>query len=287
VFLARPFALFAIIAVARQLARFHAGEKAGLVIAIWLTALVFLSQSRLGMLAILVMYPLSFLLLGGRKNIAMAVMMLVVGVSALTVLILSSDDLQRRFFGEDASMSVGGVAINASGRTTAWAALLNDINGPLRLLFGAGAGAGSLFCQLNLYNFPHPHNDYLRYLFDFGVVGLVWFLAFVVIAIRMVWVRIRADRLNADAKAFAQSYGTLLAMIGALASMATDNSGIYIYVMGPLGIMLGVTLCRTPAGPPRGQNLDWVFASDAAPTDAPPTRPQRRPVRVMKREARR
>lgn len=282
VFLARPFALFAIIAVARQLARFHAGQRIGMVIALWLTLLVFLSQSRLGMVTILAMYPLSYALLGGRKNISLAVLMLIVGVGSLTTLILASDEMYQRFFGYDASLEVGGVAINASGRTAAWSALINNINSPLRLFFGAGAGAGSAFCQANFANLPHPHNDYIRYLFDFGVVGLVWFLAFMVIAARMIWNRIRAARLARNANAFGLSYTTLLALAGVMTSMFTDNSANYIYIMAPLGILIGATLCPTVANPgDRGPDLDWVFTDMPIAAEQPVIREPQRSRRAL------
>ncbi|QOV88819.1 O-antigen ligase family protein [Humisphaera borealis] len=249
VFLARPFALFAIIAVARQIARFHAGQKAGLAIAIWLTVLVVLSHSRLGMVTLLAMYPVSYALLGGRKNLGLAVLMLVGGGLAFAGLLLSSDEMYQRFFGYDASLQVGGVAINASGRTAAWQAMLNDIRNPLRLWFGAGAGAGSAFCQANFQNLPHPHNDYLRYLYDIGIFGLAWFMAFLAVVVVMLWRRIMAARYCHDPVAFSLNFGTLLSVAGVGMSMFTDNSANYIYVMAPLGILIGATLGKTVSTP--------------------------------------
>jgi hypothetical protein len=76
-FLARAFALFAIVAAARQLARWHAGSPAGLFTAVWLLALVLLSESRLGLVTILAMFPLSYAMVGGRRNLAMAALMAV------------------------------------------------------------------------------------------------------------------------------------------------------------------------------------------------------------------
>jgi hypothetical protein len=60
VFMARPFALFATVAVGRQIARWMSGDGRGLWLALWLVALVFLSQSRLAMAACLALFPLAY-----------------------------------------------------------------------------------------------------------------------------------------------------------------------------------------------------------------------------------
>ena len=275
-FLARPFALFAIIAVARQLGRFHAGERAGLGVALWLTGLVFLSQSRLGMVMVLLLFPASFAAMGGRRNLELAVFMLVLAAAALAGLLATSDAMYQRFFGYDASLEVGGVAINASGRTAAWEAMVADIRSPMQLWFGSGAGAGSTFVSLRFVNLPHPHNDYLRYLYDFGLFGLLWFLAFAGTAVAMLWRRLRAARAAADRPAVGLPLGTLLALLGVLASMLTDNSANYIYVMAPLGILLGATLCRPVAARPPEPELAWVFREASPQKLLPAPVPARR-----------
>ncbi|MDB5295180.1 MAG: O-antigen polymerase [Phycisphaerales bacterium] len=283
VFLARPFALFAIVAVARQLGRYHAGDRGGMVVAAWLAALVFLSESRLGMVAVLAMFPASYALVGGRRNRVTAAVMVAAGAAGMTLLLTLSDAMYQRFFGYDASLEVGGVAINASGRTAAWTALLADIRTQIQLWFGSGAGAGSAFVTAHFANLPHPHNDYIRYLYDFGLFGLLWFLAFGLAAVAMLWRRLRAAcRAAASGDPAARAavglpLGTLLAVAGVAASMVTDNPANYIYVMAPLGVLLGAALCRPFAQPE--PDVGWVFAADDAPRPTDDSTPKGRAAR--------
>jgi hypothetical protein len=268
-FLARPFALFALVAVARQLARWHAGRPAGLVNAVWVLGLVLMSQSRLGLVTILVLFPLSYALVGGRRNLTMAAVMLMTGGLGLTLLLMFSQTMYDRFFGFDASLQVGGVSINAMGRTAAWEALLGNIRGWQELWFGHGSGAASDFCSTRFANLPHPHNDYIRFLYDFGVVGLGWFLLFVLACLTTLGKRMRAaDRAGEEPGARAEAAahrGALLALVAVLASMATDNSANYVFVMAPLAILLGAALSAPARGVHRpaaiyADGLDWVFA---------------------------
>jgi O-antigen ligase len=187
------------------------------------------------------------------------------------VLLAVSDEMYQRFFGYDASLEVGGVAINASGRTAAWEAMIADIRTPMQLWFGSGAGAGSTFVSLRFVNLPHPHNDYLRYLYDFGLFGLCWFLAFALAAVVMLWNRLRAARAADDRPAVGLPLGTLLALLGVLVSMLTDNSANYIYVMAPLAILLARRCAagRPSAGAGAGLGVPRGGDAEAAPGTAP------------------
>src|SRR5688572_29166473 len=144
VFMMRPFALFATVAVARQIARWMSGDGLGLWLALWLLALVFLSHSRLAMAACLALFPLAYLCRVDRGGLTMAVTMTAIGAGVLVLAVTLSQDLHDRFFGFDASLKIGGIRFNASGRTEAWAMLLDDLNGGSRL-FGKGAGASANF----------------------------------------------------------------------------------------------------------------------------------------------
>ena len=259
-FLARPFALFALVAVARQIARWHAGEKSGFFIAAWIAVLVILSQSRLGLVTILAMFPISCFIVGGRRNIALGALMLIVGASTLCGLLMFSQTMYDRFFGFDASLNVGGVSINAMGRTVAWERLLADIHGTSSWLFGHGSGAASWFCSITFVNLPHPHNDYLRFLYDFGLFGLVWFLLFALAALAATWRRVRtAVRENRRAD-IGPPLGALLGLLALLAAMMTDNPGNYVFVMAPLGILFGAAISRPAVQRAPEPQLDWVFA---------------------------
>ena len=142
--------------------------------------------------------------------------------------------LRDRFDQGDLSLSVGGTNINAEGRTKVWGVLWSEV--PNDLLIGHGPGAASARSILVDPAFDHPHNDYLRILYDFGVVGLVL----------LVWFAVRSARLLRRASKL--SHGSLPALaalnagLAILIMMTTDNPLDYPFVMIPLGALIGLGL---------------------------------------------
>jgi hypothetical protein len=63
------------------------------------------------MVAAMVMFPLAALSRFNRKGFVQAVAMGAIGVAVMAAVVLSSPAMYERFFGLDASMSVGGVSI--------------------------------------------------------------------------------------------------------------------------------------------------------------------------------
>ena len=252
-FAARPFALFACVAVARQLSRWQAGDWKGFAIAVWLVVLVFLSQSRLAMVACLVQFPLSMCCRGDFRSIMNALLMTAAAAGALIGSILMSQTMYDRFFAYDAKIAVGGVMINASGRTEMWQTLLDDLRG-MAIVFGRGAGAAGRLIDRYFPDLGHPHNDFLRLLYDFGVVGLGWWVMFLVLILcTMAGGVRRCFRVPPGSYRSARfavpgdlplHLTPILALIAIIMSMFTDNSISYIFVMAPLGMLIGVSLSR-------------------------------------------
>ena len=273
-FLSRPFALFATLAAARQIARWMAGDARGLWMSVWLTGLIVLSHSRLAMVATLALFPLGFFLRGDRGGAIKAFLMLLVGSAVLVGAVTVSEELRQRFFGYDASMKIGGVAFNASGRTRAWAALAADLGGGA-LVFGKGAGESSWFVSERFENLTHPHNDFLRFLYDYGAFGLAWWVLFLA---GVSWVLLRLVRRAAltPGTDLPVHMTPILALFGIGASMFTDNSISYIFVMAPLGMLIGCSLSRPAVA------VAPVPAPAVAPATAllpkPFTAPRRRPL---------
>jgi O-antigen ligase len=87
----------------------------------------------------------------------------------------------------------------------------------------------------------HPHNDYLRLWHDFGVVGLLLFLGAVggwlVILFRN-WYHAERSRVYSGQLFLAGALG----LLGVLLAMVTDNVIVYVFVMGPLGVLVGAGL---------------------------------------------
>ncbi len=65
----------------------------------------------------------------------------------------------------------------SSGRAEVWAALISNISGWREIAFGHGLGSASDVGVMVNPAFNHPHNEYLRFLFDLGVLGFIFLLA--------------------------------------------------------------------------------------------------------------
>jgi O-antigen ligase len=246
IILARPFALFVLLGFARQLAIWQSGDMRGLLGAAVIVAVLLGSISRTALVAAMVLFPLAAIVRGDAKGVAFAVGSIAAAALALAAAVTFNDTIHERFFGLDASMQVGGVAVNASGRTAMWSLLWD--NAVTEPILGHGLASSSLLIDKYFPGLGHPHNDYLRFFHDFGVVGLGLWLAFYVYLGIVLFARARraARARSADAPVHLVA---LLGLVGLGLTMATDNSVSYVFVMAPLAVMIGCSLGRsTPAG---------------------------------------
>lgn len=235
----RSFALFALLGLASYLSRWRYGERR----ALWWSGIIVLaigaSLSRLALIVALVLFPLSQISLTSRRGLLRAVLsiVLIAGVSGLALTYV--EPLQSRFTEGDRSLRVHGVTINTEGRTELWEGTLNSSKQALWM----GQGAGSSEVLVNRLFFPEsqPHNDYLRLLHDYGMVGLgLWVLAFLNLLRATFRAWTRADRANTpEAPVYLAAF---LSVVAVSLSMITDNVMVYIFVMAPLGILAGAAL---------------------------------------------
>lgn len=65
----------------------------------------------------------------------------------------------------------------SSGRAEVWATLISNISGWREITFGHGPGSASDVGVIVNPAFNHPHNEYLRFLFDLGVFGFILLVA--------------------------------------------------------------------------------------------------------------
>ncbi len=177
--------------------------------------------------------------------------------------------MHERFFGHDASLSVGGVSINGEGRAEMWRTLLDHLQG--HYLLGNGVGAAGNLIDRYFENLGHPHNDFLRFLYDFGIFGLGWWLIFKVVFIGTGIGMLRrcatphaAARWGVDPRDFELHLAPLLALAAVIASMFSDNSVSYVFVMAPLAMLIGCSLSRVRAAPSRSLTLSPNGAGSAA-----------------------
>ncbi|MGQ0629520.1 MAG: O-antigen ligase family protein [Sporichthyaceae bacterium] len=129
-----------------------------------------------------------------------------------------------------------GFTIGSSGRAQVWAAVISDIRD--NAWFGSGAGSSQDFVASTFGSIGHPHNDYLRLLQDFGVVGLGLWLAFYVLLARAVWVRYRV---SSDFSVTAIHLAALLGLLGHGIMMVANNPMVVVFGMLPLAVLLGAS----------------------------------------------
>jgi hypothetical protein len=229
----RSSAIVALIALGWFLAEYRSGNASALWWSAAVVAGIAISLSRSALLAAFVLVVVTLLSMS-RKHFARNATLIVLIVSAGYSAVTYWAPLRDRFTQGDVSLSVAGVNINAAGRTKIWGALWSEAQH--EILIGRGSGAASARALSLSPSFGHPHNDYLRVLYDFGVIG-VGLLA---------WFSIRSARLLRRVRKRSicpvPALAALYAALGVLIVMATDNPLDYAFVMIPLGAMIGLGL---------------------------------------------
>jgi O-antigen ligase len=113
-------------------------------------------------------------------------------------------------------------------------------------VLGHGVATSSLMIDEYFPGLGHPHNDYLRFFHDLGLVGLGLWLAFHVYAVLVLFLRARAA-LRAGSPDQGYHVVATLGLVALGLTMFTDNTVSYAFVMLPLGVMVGCSLGRSRA----------------------------------------
>jgi hypothetical protein len=147
--------------------------------------------------------------------------------------------LHDHFLSGDVRLHVGNTRINVSGRGLMWDTTYNSVlDSPW---VGHGAGSAMHLMESRLHVKTHPHNDYLRVLHDYGVVGLVlWIWGWARLLWRL-WGRARmSERLGRpDAQL---QFAAFLSALSICLMMTTDNPMTYVFVMAPMGALVGAAI---------------------------------------------
>ncbi len=229
----RSSAIVALLVVSWFLAEYRNGNATALWWASAVVVAIGISLSRSALFAAFVLIGATLLLMS-RKHLARNLVLIVLLISAGYWAVTYWAPLRDRFTQGDVSLSVGGVNINAAGRTKIWGVLWSDAEH--EFVIGRGAGAASARSFALSTSFGHPHNDYLRVLYDFGALGLAMLAWFAVRAARLL------GRVRKRAPTSVAALAALYAGAGVLIVMATDNPLDYAFVMIPLGAMIGLGL---------------------------------------------
>lgn len=147
--------------------------------------------------------------------------------------------LRDRFLVND-GVSIGGVDIGTSGRDALWEVMIAEFESASQLT-GAGAGRSEYVISHAFGYITQPHNDYLRLAVDFGLVGLCLWLAALLLFL------FRAIGAFRDAKTVDDMrlhITAILALVFIFASSSLDNVIIYVFLMIPLGVIIGASFGR-------------------------------------------
>lgn len=209
-------------------------------LAIFLVLFILISGARGALFASL--FPLLFYYINKKINfkISIFLFLLIIVISSifsekLLSLVFSIEKLRERTFydGIYSYEKILNFEFNSSGRENAWPMYWNHILGRFNeiipTLIGEGPGAAS---KLGVYNlgekWAHPHNEFLRILIDYGLIGLVSFLIF--------WIFISYRVIFRGDKGIIRLY-TSLVFFGLIIAF-TDNPLMYPLYFGNIVLFL-------------------------------------------------
>lgn len=238
----RSFALFALIMLAWYIARWRHGSFTSLIVTFVILGAIGFSLSRTALAAGIILFAIALARPRGVAGLLRLLLMLAVTGVVGYMIIQRVEPLRQRFFEGDLAIEVYGVKINAMGRVDMWQATLDSFEeSPI---FGKGVGSIQALIGERFPGLDHPHNDYLRLLHDYGIIGFaLWMFGFAAL-IYLTWAAWqRADRMDDDDGMLASVH--LAAFLGLLAlggAMLTDNVMVYAWVLAPLGVFVGASL---------------------------------------------
>jgi len=235
----RQFSIFMLLPIAYYVARWRSGKRSALYWALAYTALVVLSLSRTASAVAVFLFPLAYFQHNRPRR---WIVFLIVGAAAALGLYLAFTyypPLQERFMTGDVSLQVGNVVINASGRTRAWQVTTDSwLESPW---LGKGAGSAAHVLAESGIWLEHPHNEYLRFLHDYGIVGLclwLWGYGALMIACYRLWFNTKKRHQGVP---WVHQWA-FLSLVGMALMAITDNNFVYLFCMGPLGLITGTSL---------------------------------------------
>jgi O-antigen ligase len=244
----RQFALAALVGLSCLLAVTVKDRRSSIVKAVALVGLIGLTQSR-SAFAIGVFLVVVFATSGRQRkpiNVRRVLLSLGGAVALMSLLAFNVPALHDRFFGGYAPIKVAGLEIASSGRATYWQATIESwLQSPW---VGHGAGSASTLIDSKFPGIGHPLNEYLRLLHDYGIVGTTLWLWGLFRLLGLAWRR--ANLRTSLGQQPAIQRAAVLGIFSLLGTMVTDNPLVYIFVMGPLAVIIGCAVgSKSPSEP--------------------------------------
>ena len=149
--------------------------------------------------------------------------------------------IRDRFTQGDQEFQYGGTKLNTSGRVDLWRATWKAAQD--HLWIGHGPGQAQYLVQSIFVTVDHPHDDYLRLLYDTGWVGLgLWFVGVVMLA-QGCWRRMRAAVHKRDRAVHLAGF---IAMMDLFLGSITDNLTVSVPLILGIGTLLGMSMGLPP-----------------------------------------
>lgn len=188
-----------------------------------------LSRASIG--GAIVGIQLLFLLRKGNPNRVRKIFLLALVQTIFYSVFTLFEPLRSRFtYGDNAELF--GIKINTSGRLNIWKVTINEWkNSPI---FGNGPGSTEAMLQQYFPNISHPHNEYLRLLHDYGIVGLtLWLLICYFLMKNLITFRNFSHGINLNWQNF-----RLALFCSFLFAIFFENYIVYIFFILPFAVCL-------------------------------------------------
>jgi len=192
-----------------------------------------------GFLALLCATGLAVLNRRGRLTLmrftGLLVVMGFVGYYAVTRVSVIRD----RFTVGDQAFQLGGTGLNTSGRTELWSATWHAI--PEHPWIGHGPGQAQYFIEQRFVTIAHPHNEYLRLLYDTGWLGAILWVLGVLLLLRGCWRRMRqATTPVRRGTHLAGVLGIVVFLLGNITDNLTVGVGFVLIAATVVGLSMGL-----------------------------------------------
>jgi len=267
VFGSSSYALFALAGVSWLFAAWRTGSKASGAVGLAVVAIIAVSLSRMGIAAAIILLPAAWFTPRSIRGWLRLLVGLAVAGGLFYVAITHYEPLGDRFLRGPKTLTVYGIAVNGNGRQGFWALTVQSWE--RSPLIGNGAGSAEEVISRQFPNVGHPHNEYLRILHDYGLIGLaLWLIGHISLALGA-WARYkRAEQAGDPGRRV--HLAAFLALAGLAMGMLTDNSWVYSFVMMPVGVLVGASV---------GVSRMWESASGGTSAPEAGAREAERPRR--------
>lgn len=213
-----------------------------------LLIVIVVSLSRTATLMAIIVFALGLAVRSNSRGRGIRIIVLLIAAAGgAWVAFTQFAPLRDRFESGDQAFTYGGTKFNVSGRTELWNYTWQSAKH--HLWFGGGPGSADAAILRHFVTVSHPHNDYLRLLHDFGIIGASLFVVGYAALLRRTWKLGRTTGQPVHWAAF-------LGLVGVAGAALTDNVIVYPFVMIPLGILVGSSLSATPPRGPAPERVD-------------------------------